>query len=214
MLKKGSTGEMVKAVQDVLGVESSKPYRYGDKTEQAVREYQKQHNLADDGVVGYKTLLSLAKSIKLTENFTLHEFIFSNTAVSSNISNMPTEGEYANIVRLAGTMQKVRDILGHPINVSSGFRSLALNRAVGGSTTSAHRFGLAADFKCPGYGGTRAIVAALSGTPGLMFDQVIAEFPDSGSTWVHLGLRSVKERRQVLTALKRNGKTYYVEGLH
>ena len=203
---------LVADVQHVMGVTvGQKPYHYGPQTEEAVKRFQQEHGLKADGVVGYKTLLKMAPSIKLTANFTLYEFIHSSTAVSSNISNMPNEIEYASIISLANTMQRVRNLLGHPITITSGFRGLALNSAVGGSRTSAHRYGLAADFRCPGFGSTPAVVEAIH-KADIGYDQLILEHPGTSGSWVHLGLRQTGERRQNLTALKRNGRTVYVEG--
>jgi len=94
-------------------------------------------------------------------------------------------------------MEEVRTILGDkPILVSSGYRSPAVNAAVGGSKSSAHMSGLAVDFSCPGFGTPRAICVALSPhMKKLGVDQLIYEY----DTWVHLGLTGGTPRHQALT---------------
>ena len=116
--------------------------------------------------------------------------------------------------------QPARELLGVPMLVSSGYRSPKLNKAVGGSSTSAHSYGFAIDFTAPGFGNTRKIANFLAKefkARGIMFDQIILEFPDSPNSWVHLGYKSSKglQRNQLLTASKdMNGRTVYTVGLH
>jgi hypothetical protein len=153
----------------------------------------------------------------LTPNFTLAEFTDSPTARARGIDNTPNVDEMRNIQRTAELMQQVRDVCsGHPVMITSGFRSHALNRAVGGSATSAHRYGLAADFVIPAFGTPRAICEELVAA-GLIWDQLILEFPtieQPGGKWVHIGLAPLgKPRRQVLTAQRRNKLTHYAKGL-
>ncbi len=131
----------------------------------------------------------------LTENFSLEEFTDSQTAARAGVSNTPTEAARANLHRTAEVMEKVRMILGHPIIISSGYRSSKVNMMVGGSKNSAHVHGLAADFTCPGFGTPLAICQALE--PHMVelgVDQLIHEF----KTWCHLGLRD-PPRHQAMT---------------
>ena len=103
--------------------------------------------------------------------------------------------ELANLMRLAAVLEDVRHVLGsRPILISSGFRSEAVNKAVGGSTSSAHRLGLAADFTCPDFGSPLMVCRAIASS-GIQFDQLIHE---KGS-WVHLGLSQSAPRTQMLT---------------
>lgn len=126
---------------------------------------------------------------RLTPNFTLAEFTDSQTAARQGIHNVPSPHgqEHANLIRLAQTMEKVRTLLGDkPILISSGYRSREVNAAVGGSKSSAHMSGLAADFTCPGFGSPRAICKRLEPhMQELGIDQLIHEYDQ----WVHLGLR-------------------------
>lgn len=155
--------------------------------------------------------------MKLTEHFTLAEFTESAKAAELRIDNTPNADEMRAIQRTAELMQQVREVCGGKrVFISSGFRAHALNRAVGGSATSAHRYGLAADFTIPDFGTPRAVCEELIAA-GLVWDQLILEFPtkdDPGGRWVHLGLPVLgKPRRQVLTAIKLNKATHYRQGL-
>ncbi|KUZ70659.1 peptidase M15 [Burkholderia ubonensis] len=150
--------------------------------------------------------------MQLTPHFTLEELTRSDTARARQIDNTPSPAAAANLRRLAQTLERVRALLGgKPMQITSGYRSPALNRAVGGVSTSAHAQGLAADFVCSGYGPPVDVCRALAASD-LPFDQVINEF----GRWVHIGLAAdgVTPRRQVLTARKVGGRTTYAAGLH
>lgn len=150
----------------------------------------------------------------LTDHFTLEEMTKSSSAERAGIPNKPNTSELANILATARRMEIVRGLLGDAINVLSCYRSEAVNTLVGGSKTSAHRYGLAVDFTCPSFGDTRKIANLLAKhQKELGFDQLILEFPDSGSTWVHIGWSKGKPRGQLLTAVKVNGKTKYLQGI-
>lgn len=146
--------------------------------------------------------------MKLTPHFTLRELTRSNTASNLGISNAPSVEHLTNLERLALTLENVRTVLGNnPILISSGYRSLAVNRAVGGSTTSDHANGLAADFTCPAFGPVSKVCQAIIDS-GIPFDQLIYE-QGARSNWVHLGLGS-RMRQQVLSWSPNRG---YVSGL-
>ncbi|MGL5182464.1 D-Ala-D-Ala carboxypeptidase family metallohydrolase [Herbaspirillum huttiense] len=147
---------------------------------------------------------------KLTDHFSLAEMTISETAARKGIDNTPSPAIIKNLTRTAQLLERVRVLLGSkPILVSSGYRSPALNAAVGGSKTSAHMQGLAADFICPGFGTPLAICQRLDSL-GVEFDQLIQE-----GTWVHIGLAAegIKPRRQVLTARFSSSGTTYGGGL-
>lgn len=85
----------------------------------------------------------------MTKNFKLEEFIRSNTADRLGIDNIPDGATIANIKKLCEkVLQPIRDKYGYPIQVTSGYRSPKLNTAVGGSKTSQHLTGAAADITC------------------------------------------------------------------
>lgn len=135
--------------------------------------------------------------MKLSEHFSLREF----TATSTSLPNIPSDIEVERIKRLAKVLEEVRTVLGHPILISSGFRSELVNRSVGGVDNSAHKLGLAADFTSPEFGTPKQICMAIIDA-GIHFDQLILEYKSSkaGGDWVHFGLGATN-RQQVLTRL-------------
>lgn len=185
----------------------------GPLTEQAVREG------ITKGICTDKDLYDCQNPL-VTDNFRYSELIHSNTAERFGIDNIPNAQHKANLIESCTRLwQPARDILGKSMLISSGYRSPALNKKVGGSNTSAHSIGCAIDFTCPSFGTPRAIANKLAQefkTRGIKFDQIILEFPDSTSSWVHLGYKNQKgeQRCELLTAIKRNGKTNYISGLH
>ena len=149
---------------------------------------------------------------RLSPHFTLAELTVSNAGVRAGLRNLPLGTALDNLTRLANTLEQVRALLfGAPLLVSSGFRSPAINALIGGSATSAHMRGLAADFIAPKYGRPKAIAEAIRDS-SIQFDQLIFE-----GTWVHLGLAeaATSPRRQVLTAQFRGAgqKTLYFQGI-
>lgn len=142
--------------------------------------------------------------MKLSPHFMLREFTRSDTAKRLGILNSPNATQTENLKRLALTLEEVRSLLGHPIIITSGYRSPALNRAVGGSTKSDHSHGLAADFHCPGFGSVQEVCLAIENS-GINFDQLIFE-QGSRSDWVHLGIGD-RMRREVMSW--KSGKGYF-----
>jgi hypothetical protein len=146
--------------------------------------------------------------MKLSDHFTLAELTFSATAARKGIPNIAPQPIIDQLVLTADRMEGVRDLLGgNAIRVLSGYRSSAVNRAVGGSTPSAHRTGHAVDFICPGFG-TPAQVAAHLAKHLTDYDQIIEEF----GGWVHIGFGPGR-RMQKLTARKVSGRTVYTPGI-
>ena len=143
--------------------------------------------------------------------FTITELCYSDVAKNKGIDNSPTTEVRANLVALIETLlDPLREAWKSPIKVTSGYRCGVLNRAVGGSSTSAHLYGCAADivplnvkiteFKefCRKYFDVRRH----------LFDQVILE--DNGkSEWVHIGLKTKDGRKRgQLMEFKNNRYTY------
>ena len=118
---------------------------------------------------------------RLTPHFTLEEFTFSQTAARKGIDNTPHEGILDNLCILANGMEDVRNLLNAPIHVSSGYRCLALNDAIGSKPTSQHVQGLACDFTAS-RSGTPEIIFADIITSDIPYDQVILEF----DRWIHI----------------------------
>jgi hypothetical protein len=128
----------------------------------------------------------------LTEHFSLEEMTFSETAVRHGISNRPDAETMVRLAQTARGLERVRDLLGAPVRVTSGFRAPAVNAIVGGSPGSAHLCGRAADFKSP-FGDPFAVCRVIAASD-LVFDQLILEF----GAWTHLSFDS-RVRRQLLT---------------
>lgn len=154
---------------------------------------------------------------QVTQNFSLRELTRSETARRMGVENIPTEKEMQNIRKTAEQLEKIREYVGRGIIVTSCFRSERVNKLVGGSPTSAHCFGSAAD--CDAIGMTSFAFAQklieMRDAGKLVFDQLILEFPERGDgAWVHIGFRhNGVQRNQVMTSVKRGGKTVYLQGL-
>ena len=152
--------------------------------------------------------------MNLTQNFTLSEMTKSETALRFGMDNTPTRSEIENLrVLCENDLQPGRNYNGRGGKVNSGFRHPLVNAKVGGSTTSDHCKGFAADIEIPGVAN-----ADLAGwiADNCEFRQLILEFytsgvPDSG--WVHVSYNPAENKKQVLTATKQNGKTVYLPGL-
>ena len=141
----------------------------------------------------------------LSEHFSLAEMMFSQTAVRKGIGNIPPPQAVTALERLCvNVLEPVRAHFGRPVRISSGYRSQALNKAVGGAATSQHVLGEAADITIPGVDNLRLAKWIRDNTP---YDQVICE-----GTWVHCSY-GPRNRRQALTAHFSGGKASYSEGL-
>jgi zinc D-Ala-D-Ala carboxypeptidase len=144
----------------------------------------------------------------LSEHFTLEEFVVSQTAARKGIDNTPSADIVRNLRRLAAILEDVRSLLGGVfIMISSGYRSPALNAAVGGSKKSAHMIGLAVDFTAPSFGTVIQVARKISGSD-ISYDQLIHEY----GSWVHIGLanKGVEPRKQNLSIFKGTG---YLKGI-
>ena len=145
--------------------------------------------------------------MKLSANFSLEEFLVSQTAERHGLDLTPPPEVIENLRRLCEScLQPLRAAVKRPIFISSGYRSPELNSLIGGSKTSAHMQGNAADLRVGGANpfDTCELIVEM----GLPYDQVINEF----GRWVHLGVADVL-RGEELTAYHRDGKTRYVFGI-
>ena len=129
--------------------------------------------------------------MQLTKNFNLTEL----TTTSTGITNTPNRQETTALIQLCGkVLQPLRELHGAPIHVSSGFRSYAVNRAVGGARNSQHMRGEAADITVHSKEGNKKLFELIR--DNFSFDQLIDERDYS---WIHVSYRSEKEnRKQVL----------------
>jgi hypothetical protein len=151
--------------------------------------------------------------MKLSAHLDLSEVTRSESAKRNGISNMPTEQHIANFKLLAEKVfEPVRVHFGVPIHISSAYRSIELNRVVKGSLTSQHCTGEAIDVDMDGSpsGVTNKMVFDYI-KDNLEFDQLIWEFgTKENPDWVHVSYESTgRQRKQVLRAVRANGKTTY-----
>jgi hypothetical protein len=152
--------------------------------------------------------------MNLTKNFTLSELTKSETALRKGLNNEPTQETISALQLLAVTvLQPIRDHYAKGVKVNSGYRSPEVNASVGGSKTSDHCKGQAADIEIPGVANAE-LAEYIKDT--LQFTQLILEFytpgvPDSG--WVHVSYDPTNLKKQVMTAVRRDGKTVYLPGL-
>lgn len=130
------------------------------------------------------------------KNFTLKEML----TTSTGLPNFPETWELVNnLVMTANRLQKLRDTVGFPIIVNSGFRTKAVNKAVGGVSTSAHVKGLAADIRGSSQARNRAIVDALKkNITAWNIDQLIVYMDGKKIRLVHVGWRAGVGRGQVM----------------
>ena len=152
--------------------------------------------------------------MKLSKNFTVSEYSKSSTATRRCIDNSMTDAHLESAKALfENIVQPVRDHFG-PTVVTSGYRSEALNEAIGGARGSQHSKAEAADMET-NFASTVQVSQFIA--DNLDFDQLILEFyipGDPNSGWTHCSYKSKSENRhQILTAVKENGKTVYLNGI-
>ena len=141
--------------------------------------------------------------MNLSAHVTLKEFQASGLATLRNLNNQMSESQIASAKLLCeNVFEPLRLYLNTPIKISSGFRSVQLNKMIGGSATSQHTKGEAMDLQINAKGFNFI-------KDKLEFDQLIWEFGnDEQPSWVHVSFSS-RNRKQVLKASKKNGKTIY-----
>jgi len=154
---------------------------------------------------------------KVSEHFTLREFLRSGSADRADINNAPESKEailniFGNIQLLATeVLEPVRELLGAPLLITSGYRSGALNRLVGGSEQSQHMLGEAVDFVPKGLDVLEA--AQKISDSSINFDQMVYECrkrQDNLVRWIHISYRRANNRNEILHTY---GGTQYHEGL-
>lgn len=138
--------------------------------------------------------------MKLTPHFTLAELCASTTAKRLGLDNTPPPGLLPRLVFTAEMLERIRSTLGVPVIVTSAYRGLDVNRAVGGVTSSDHTQGYAADFVAPAFGSPYKIaktLAPLLDTLGV--GQLILEGV-KGKQWLHVSTRApAKVANRVIT---------------
>lgn len=151
--------------------------------------------------------------MNLSANFTLKELTRSDTATRLGLDNTPDDEALENLKTLCEkVLQPVRDNFGR-VTVNSGYRSPESNAAVGGSKTSDHCKGMAADIEVDGVDNPDLAQWIMD---NLEYTQLILEFYERGkgsSGWVHVSYDPNNLKKQELTATKVAGKTTYLNGL-
>jgi len=147
--------------------------------------------------------------MNITENFTLRELTYSQTAIKNEIPNIPKDpAVLENLKTLCEqVLEPLREGLGMPIRITSGYRSIALNKYIGGSKTSQHNTGEAVDFDL-NENNAKAFEYIAN---NLEFDQMIWEFgTDENPDWVHVSFREGQNRKQLLKAYRMDKNTHYM----
>ena len=168
---------------------------------------EQNHGIASEGVI-----VDTSGSTRLSEHFTVAEFTASRTALERGIDNdLPIE-LLANARATASMLERIRSYLSDlkgspvPILIQSGYRSEALNRAVGGSARSDHMQALAADIRAPAFGRPLDVARALEGvTDEMGIGQLINEFPDTGNGWVHVSVQAPEREINAVLTVTRAG---------
>lgn len=146
---------------------------------------------------------------RVTADFALSEFVVSHTAARLGMDNTPPAPVLATLRNvLIPAMQHVRDLLGVPVQVQSGYRCPALNSAVRGAPKSQHVDGHACDFVAPQFGPPSKVAQFLvDRMADVGFDQLILE-----GGWVHISF-APRPRNEVLTAHFTASGVSYTRGL-
>ena len=141
--------------------------------------------------------------MNLTSNFSLEELSHTD---HREFDNTPSSDVIENLKRLAMILEQVRSLFNNsPVMVNSAYRSLEVNRAVGSSDHSQHRFGCAADIRIPGQ--TPDMVVQTIIKANIPYDQLLREF----DAWTHISVptnETVAPRKQVLIIDKSGTRPY------
>jgi hypothetical protein len=144
--------------------------------------------------------------MNISQNFTLEELLRSETASRKNVAEQwtPSDAVKDNLKKLCdNVLEPLRSFVGKPLIITSGYRCKRVNKLVGGSPTSQHTEGKAADFHVSGM--TVESLFKFIINLDLEFDQIIQEF----DAWVHISFNAGKNRNEILRATKKGGKTVY-----
>lgn len=145
---------------------------------------------------------------KLTEHFTLEELTHSETALRRGFDNSPPPAAYENLIRLAKLLEQVREVIGKPILINSGYRSKLVNDAVGSKDSSQHRIGCAADIRVSGMTPSEVCQAIMKSD--IQYDQLIREY----DAWTHISVPNTPNltaRQQALIIDKFGTRLYAKE---
>jgi hypothetical protein len=144
--------------------------------------------------------------MQLSKHLSREEFERSDAATNYGISNSMNSGQLAKAMALAeNCFEPIREHLGKPIRVNSGYRSPAVNKRIGGALTSQHSLGEAIDLDLHDRDLFEWII------DNVVFDQLIYEAGnDNEAAWFHISYREGHNRKQVLRMIKKGGKSTYI----
>jgi hypothetical protein len=144
--------------------------------------------------------------MQLSKHLSKAEFERSDAATNYGISNSMNSGQLAKAMALAeNCFEPIREHLGKPIRVNSGYRSPAVNKRIGGALTSQHSLGEAIDLDLHDRDLFEWII------DNVTFDQLIYEAGnDTEAAWFHISYREGHNRKQVLRMIKKGGKSTYI----
>lgn len=138
--------------------------------------------------------------MNLSDHFTLEEFCRSETAARRGLPNVPPRELLPAMQNTAAGLERVRALVGAPIHITSGYRSVPVNFAIGGAVTSQHVKGEAADINAQGLSPRELARFIMAHAEAIRFDQLILEFDQ----WVHVSFTRGAPRGEVLHILKRS----------
>ena len=142
-------------------------------------------------------IVQLNSKANLSEHFVLGEFTRSKYP---EVYNIPSHEAIANLKRLCVWLEVLRNKVGHPIVINSGYRSPQLNRKVGGAPTSNHLTGCAVDIRTSGFEQAieyTAILIAYATESNQDFDELLIEKNRYGAIWLHFAVRPKENRHKV-----------------
>ena len=142
-------------------------------------------------------IIQLNSKANLSQHFTLGEFTRSKYP---EVYNIPSHEAIANLKRLCEWLEVLRNKIGHPIVINSGYRSPQLNRKVGGAPTSNHLTGCAVDIRTNGMEQAichAAILIDYAKESTQEFDELLIEKNRYGAVWLHFAVRPFSNRRKV-----------------
>ena len=144
--------------------------------------------------------------MQLSKHLSRAEFERSDAAIKHGINNSMNSGQLAKAMALAiNCFEPIREYLGKPIRVNSGYRSPAVNKRIGGALTSQHSLGEAIDLDLHDRDLFEWII------DNVVFDQLIYEAGnDTEAAWFHISYREGRNRKQVLRMIKKGGKSTYI----
>ena len=143
-------------------------------------------------------IIQLNSEAKLSDHFTLGEMTKSSS--HPEVYNIPSHEAIANLKRLCVWLEVLRERVGHSIIINSGYRSLQLNRKVGGAPTSNHLTGCAVDIRTSGFEQAieyTAILIAYANESAQDYDELLIEKNRYGAVWLHFAVRPKDNRRKV-----------------